>query len=137
MSDNDNAIMHNIGSARFPIVKPKYTATSDILSNKESRKDPFFDMCLVILATVPSITSKNPEINSIMPPRIVARYHINPIDGAAAPYRNADIIDDRRLNIVQKFGDKQIEAKKFPSLSTTGCSKDLNLLSKYQHLSKS
>lgn len=75
--------MHNSGSARSPIAKPKNTATSDSLSNEESRNDPFFEVSFVTLATLPSTISKNPEINSTMPPRIVALNHIKPIEGTA------------------------------------------------------
>ena len=53
-SDKDNAIMHNIGSRKISYsVKPKNTEISEILSNEESRKNPFFELCFVILATEP------------------------------------------------------------------------------------
>jgi hypothetical protein len=35
---------------------------SDSLSKEESRNAPFIEVCFVALATLPSITSKNPEI---------------------------------------------------------------------------
>ena len=75
--------MHNSGSARSPIAKPKNTATSDSLSKEESRNDPFLEELFVTLATVSSTMSKNPEINSTMPPRIMALNRVKPIEGTA------------------------------------------------------
>src|SRR5688572_33459675 len=52
-----------MGLANSPIAIPKNIIVSEILSNVESRKEPFLDVLLVILATLPSITSKNPPVN--------------------------------------------------------------------------
>ena len=54
--------MHNNGSARPPAAMPINMIASANLSNEESRNAPFLDDFFVILATLPSIMSKKPEI---------------------------------------------------------------------------
>jgi hypothetical protein len=66
-----------------------------------------------------------------MPPRIVALNHVKPMDGAAAEYSNADVIDASRVIRVQKFAEKPKETKDFAKLSIIGCKTPLSLLSKY------
>ncbi len=108
------------GSAYPPINNPKKIATSAILSNIESRYDPFFEVFPVILATCPSTISKNPDTSNKTPPII------NP-NSIPIPYTTADARANTRPTNVQKLGESPVDANAFPIFSSIGCNVPLRL----------
>jgi hypothetical protein len=120
---------------------------SEILSKEESRNAPFIEVCFVTLATLPSTTSKNPDIKRRMLPITEAYSQENTIDGNTVVDDDDDDDDDAiayttpaamevaKLSVVQKFADSPKEAKVIPSFVSIGCNESLNLLSNDPHLS--
>src|ERR1044071_455925 len=104
---------------------------SEILSPVESRKDPLFDTCLVILATLPSTISRKPP-KSIRQLPMSGRYtQYSPTSDRHA-YRIPASVKVIRLNQVKKFADKPVHAKIVPTFVKNGASVSLILLSKFR-----
>ena len=115
-----------MGLANSPIAIPKNIIVSEILSNVESRKEPFLDDFLVILATLPSITSKNPPTNKKKLP-MAEKF----IVGSNCKELIPKIIEERIVIMNQikenMFGDNPVDANKIPIFSKIGCKCFLNL----------
>ena len=120
--------MHSIGLANSPRAIPKNIIVSDILSKVESRNAPFLDVFFVILATLPSITSKNPEINNIIL-AIIEVFTSVSIWKELSPKKIEAIIAIIKPIRVNELGDNPIDENKLPTLSKIGCKFSLNLFS--------
>jgi hypothetical protein len=107
---------------------PKKIIVSDILSKVESRNAPFLDDFLVILATLPSITSKNPEINNIILP-IIEEFKSTSICKELSPKKIEAIIAIIKPIRVKALGENPIDENKIPIFSKIGCKFSLNLFS--------
>ena len=115
-----------MGLANPPIAIPKNMIVSEILSNVESRKEPFLDIFLVTLATLPSITSKNPPTNNTRLPmaeKFIVRSNCNVL----TPKIIEEIIVIRKPIKDSVFGDNPVDENKTPIFSKIGSKLFLNL----------
>ena len=115
-----------MGLDKPPMAIPINIITSEILSNVESRNAPFLDVFLVIFATLPSITSKNPEINKMILPTNAALKKIS-FCMEFNPYAIDDVIASMKPIIVRVFGDNPDDAKIDAIFSRIGARFFLNL----------
>ena len=117
-----------MGSANSPIAIPKNIIDSEILSSVESRKEPFLDVLLVILATLPSITSKNAPVNKRILP-MAEKFNIGSSCKELIPKIIEEIIVIMNPIKDNVFGDNPKDENKTPVLSKIGCKCSLNLFS--------
>ena len=103
----------------------KNMVVSDILSRTESKNAPLLDVFLEILATLPSITSKNPAINKIILP-IIDEFSIGSKE-RLSPNIIDEIIAIMKPIKVNLFGDKPVDENKIPIFSRIGYNFSLKL----------
>ena len=117
-----------MGLANSPIAIPKNIIVSEILSNVESRKEPFLDVLLVILATLPSITSKNPPANKKRLP-MAEKFIVGSKCKELIPKIIEEIIVIMNPIKESVFGDNPLDENKIPTFSKIGCKSFLYLFS--------
>jgi hypothetical protein len=119
-----------MGLANSPIAIPKNIIVSEILSNVESIKAPFLDVVLVILATLPSTTSKNPPANNKRLP-MAEKFIVGSNFKVLIPKIIEEIIVITNPIKENVFGDNPVDENKSPIFSKIGCKRFLNLFSTY------
>lgn len=123
--------MATIGFDKPPIPIPIKIRASEILSKLESRKAPLGVDLFNTLATLPSTTSKKPEIRSIML-AIICDGSIMPFASKKSeiPKKMLDKMANANAIALQNVGDKPSEPNLFPISVVIGTNLSLNLLSK-------
>jgi hypothetical protein len=123
--------MATIGFDKPPIAIPIKIRASEILSKLESRKAPLGVDLFNTLATLPSTTSKKPEIRSIML-AIICDGSIMPFASKKSeiPKKMLDKMANANAIALQNVGDKPSEPNLFPISVVIGTNLSLNLLSK-------